>query len=98
MSFALIVRPEAEDDLSEAYNWYEAQRFGLGEEFLLRVESAFESLRHDPHMYTCIYKEMRRKLIRRFPFSIFYLVNKNTISVLAVMHAKRHPKSWKKRV
>jgi toxin ParE1/3/4 len=97
MTWKLIVRPEAEIDIAEAFEWYERQRKGLGIDFLLRVESTFDSLTQDPFAYTPIYKEIRRKLIRRFPYGVFYMINSDTIIVLAVIHAKRHPLSWKSR-
>ena len=40
MSRRLVIRPAAESELSEAYRWYEAQRQGLGSEFLVSVEAA----------------------------------------------------------
>ncbi len=51
MKWHFIVRPEAEQDIAEAFDWYEEQRKGLGDDFLLRVEAAFDSLVHDPYVY-----------------------------------------------
>jgi plasmid stabilization system protein ParE len=93
----LVVRPEAEADLSEAYKWYERQRPGLGDDFLLRIEAALASIQHDPLTYACLYRDVRRKLIRRFPFGLFYIVTDSRIVILAVMHVKRHPKRWRRR-
>ena len=99
MNWSIIIRPEAENDLSESYNWYENQRFGLGNEYILRVEAALESIRYAPLVYACIYKKVRRILIRRFPYGIFYILNQKQkkIIVLAIMHVKRNPKRWKNR-
>ncbi len=66
-----IVRPEAGEDLSEAYYWYERQRPVLGEDSFLRVEADFDSIRYGPQVRTIIYKNIRRKLVRRFPYGIF---------------------------
>ena len=93
-----IVRPEAEQDLSEAYNWYENQLPGLGEDFILRVEASFYSIRYDPQAYPIIYKKVRRKLVRRFPYGVYFVIDQTKISVLAVMHASRHPKHWRNRI
>ena len=41
MSFTLIVKPEAEEDLQAAYDWYEEQQSGLGESFLHQIDQAF---------------------------------------------------------
>jgi len=98
VSWSLIVRSEAETDLSEAYAWYDSKSTGLGEEFLLRVEAAFDSIRYNPLMNSCIYKEARRKVLRRFPFCVFYTIHQTTIFILAVIHAKRNPQHWKGRI
>ena len=98
MTLPLIIRPEAEEELSESYDWYERQRPGLGDDFLLRVEAALDSIRYDPEILPAIYKVARRKLIRRFPYGIFYAIGQNKISVLAIMHTKRHPKHWQNRI
>jgi plasmid stabilization system protein ParE len=40
---------------------------------------------------------LRRTLIRRFPYQIFFILEKNRIVVLAVFHTKRRPKRWQAR-
>jgi len=93
----LIIRPEAEADIEEAYNWYEAQRRGLGEDFLLCLEEGLARIGRNPSIYSVVYKDIRRLLIHRFPFGVFFLEAENSISVLAVLHARRNPKAWKGR-
>ena len=97
MSSKLIFRPEAELDLSEAVNWYEEKVKGLGANFLLNVEAAIESILRTPEAFTPIYKNTRRALVRKFPFGVHYLIDKDKIIVLAVFHVKRNPKELKKR-
>jgi len=93
----VIVRPEAESDIEDTYQWYEAQRKGLGENFLLCVEEALSRVSRDPSIYLVVYKDIRRILIHRFPFGVFFIESESTISVLAVLHARRNPKTWKGR-
>ena len=93
----VIVRPEAEADITDAYQWYETQRKGLGESFLLCVEEALARASRDPTIYPIIYQKARRLLIHRFPFGLFFLADEKGIVVLAVLHARRHPKTWKER-
>ena len=73
MKKPVIVREEAEADLSEAYQWYEQQVRGLGVEFLLCVDGAMASIEKNPHLYPVVHKGViRRALTRRFPYwSIF---------------------------
>jgi plasmid stabilization system protein ParE len=89
--FALIVRALAEADLSSTFRWYETQQPGLGEDFLSCVDSALASLRENPLMYPKAYKHLRRVLLRRFPYAVFYLVDekKSSVTILAVLHCHR---------
>jgi toxin ParE1/3/4 len=84
-------------DIDDAYQWYESQRKGLGQNFLLCVEEAFSSASRKPNIYSIVHKNIRRVLIHRFPFGIFFVESKDNISVLAVLHARRNPKMWKGR-
>ncbi|KJS17299.1 MAG: hypothetical protein VR69_05570 [Peptococcaceae bacterium BRH_c4b] len=97
MMSPLIVRPEAEEDIKEAYLWYEGQRLGLGEDFLLCVEEGLAKIQRNPEMYTIVHRDIRRILIRRFPFGIFYIASSEKLVVLAVLHGQRDPNRWKER-
>jgi plasmid stabilization system protein ParE len=97
MKCSLVIRPKAKSDLQEAFRWYEEQRKGLGLSFLLCVEAGLESIQENPNLCSIIHGPIRRKLIRRFPFGIFYVVRESRISVLAILHCRRDPAEWKKR-
>lgn len=97
MKYTLIVRPEAELELREAFLWYENQNKGLGLEFIRSIDASLSSLTRSPLMYAEIYKNVRRTLIRKFPFELFYLIELNKIIVISFFHAKRDPKIWQKR-
>lgn len=98
MSRELIIRPEAEADIAEAFGWYEARISGLGSEFLLVLDAVFNSILRDPDVYPQVYKQVRRALTRRFPFAVFFLAEKNRVVVLSVFHVRRNPRVWKKRI
>jgi len=70
MSRGLLVKPEAEADLAEAYAWYEEQRAGLGDDLLLCVEAAIDSARRSPELFPLVSGEVRRALTRRFPWRV----------------------------
>jgi plasmid stabilization system protein ParE len=94
MSAGLRLRPEAEADLQEASRWYESQRIGLGDEFLLEVEQGLTRIQETPRLYTEIHGNVRRSLLRRFPYGIFYIVVEDTVVVLAILHQARNPDRW----
>jgi plasmid stabilization system protein ParE len=96
VTLALRIRSEAQQDLQEAARWYEAQRQGLGQEFLNEVVSCLHRIAEQPEMFPTMHRETRRALIRKFPFGIFYRLESQVV-VLAVMHASRDPRRWQSR-
>lgn len=97
MSLRLRIRPEAESDLAEACRWYSQQAQGLAEQFLEEVGIALSRIEEQPGLYGKLHKDIRRTLVRRFPFGIFYIEQPHEIAVLAVMHLARDPGRWKER-
>ena len=85
-------------DIKVAYVWYESQRVGLGEDFLLTLEESYSKITRTPKLYQDIYKTVRRKLVRRFPYGIYFVIREDIIIVIAVLHTKREPQEWHKRV
>ena len=98
MKYKVIVRPEAEDDLEEAFSWYEDKRTGLGYDFLLQVDAGINFINRNPEIHPTEYNGTRKHLIKRFPYKIIYLVEKEEIIILAVIHGKRRPDLIKKRI
>jgi plasmid stabilization system protein ParE len=83
------IRSRAETDLHEAYQWYEAQRPGLGIDFLDELKRAMTLLEGKPERRPCYYRGFRRLLTSRFPYKIFYRVETDQVIVFRVLHAKR---------
>jgi plasmid stabilization system protein ParE len=98
MAVELIVAPEVELDLTEAYAWYESRRVGLGEEFLSAVDASMERIRREPATYARVHEEYRRALIRRFPYAIFFESAETTVTVYALFHTSRDPEKWQLRL
>jgi len=93
----IIIRPEAENEIEDAYDWYENRVPGLGADLLLAIDAILHGISRNPNQYPIIYRNIHRALTRRFPYEILYIVEKTQIVVLAVFHARRNPKSWKTR-
>jgi toxin ParE1/3/4 len=92
-----ILRAAAAADVEEAYDWYEAQREGLGDEFLAAVQAALESILNHPEAAPIVHRETRRVLLRRFPYGIHYRLIDEEVVVVACFHAKRNPRLWSTR-
>ena len=98
MTRELIIRPEAEIEMVEAYDWYEACLQGLGSDFLLSIDAILQAIARNPKQYPIVHRDSRRALARRFPYEVFFLDKGSRIVVLAVFHARRNPKDWRNRV
>lgn len=94
----LIILPEAELDVTQAYIWYEEQELGLGEEFLRRVDDCIQFIRRNPEMYQVAHENYRRAIVRRFPYVVFYEYSETTVIVYAVFHCSQDPKKWRSRL
>jgi plasmid stabilization system protein ParE len=94
----LVLAPEAEQDIAEAYAWYEERRPGLGEEFLSCVEASLEAIRRTPEMHAVVHENFRRGLVRRFPYAVFYEYIGGIVTVYGAFHTPRDPDKWRKRL
>lgn len=97
LKYTVLVRPEAEHDLKEAFIWYEEKRAGLGFDFLLNIQASFEYLERAPLTFPEVYKNVRRSFIKRFPYKIIYRVNQSSVTVLGVIYGGRNPQYFNQR-
>lgn len=81
----------AKDDIDIAFSWYEEQRQKLGFEFLDCVEASIHNILEMLKLYAKQYDNFRRALVRRFPFSIFYTIEKEEIVVHAIFDNRQNP-------
>lgn len=81
----------AKDDLQIAFQWYESQLRGLGLEFLNCVEAVIKTIQDMPKLYAKHHADFRRALVRRFPFSIFYTIEKEEIVLHAIFDNRQDP-------
>jgi toxin ParE1/3/4 len=92
-----IFRPAAAADVEDAWQWYEARREGLGDEFLDVIQATLESITAHPESAPVVHRDVRRQLLRRFPFGLFYRIVEEQVVVVACFHAKRSPRLWRSR-
>lgn len=93
----LRLTPEAELDLDEAHAWYHNQGAGRESRFLRAVDMCLASIQRHPEAHQLVDRRMRRALLRRFPYAVFFEVGKVEIVVYAVFHCARDPRAWRRR-
>lgn len=94
----LRFHPEAQIELLGAAKGYEAEQPGLGKRFLEAVRDATCKIRLSPSMFQCVEGKARRCCVERFPFGLVFREENDEIQILAVIHFKRDPDYWKKRL
>ena len=97
MTPRLVLRPQAEAELLDARDWYEDQRPGLGGDFAAEIDRTLSGILQEPLAYPRVQAEVRRALVGRFPYAIYFRATPNEIVVLAVIHGRRHPRRWQSR-
>jgi toxin ParE1/3/4 len=89
MVFELIIKPIVFDDAEEAINYYEKKLKGLGNRFYSSFLASLNEIQLNPLNYAYIKKPVRRHIIFKFPYKIYYLVSEQTIYVIGISHTKR---------
>ena len=99
MEYELFLSQEAEKDIEQAAIWYEERRNGLGREYLLCIQAMLSTIQRNPQLFSILYRNVRRALIRRFPYGIFFFIDdeRRRIVVVGVLHARRSPHIWQER-
>ena len=92
MSLPIIFRPIARLEMDDAMGWYQKQKEGLEAEFKDAVDQLLERIAAAPLRFGPVRGEIRRALLRRFPYAIHFVPEPNTIIVPAVFHPQRDPR------
>jgi plasmid stabilization system protein ParE len=85
-------------ELAEVSHYYEDRVSGLGFAFTDDVEKGLKAVSDNPESCEQVSKDLRRKVLHRFPYSLIYAVERDRIRILAVAHHKRRPEYWRYRL
>ncbi len=95
--YRLVAEPAADLDVEAAFAWYQNERTGLGVEFLDELRVAYGRIADGPLKYRELRSVIRRTLLRRFPYAVYFSVEGEVVVILAVLHAHRDPAEWQTR-
>ena len=90
--------PDADAEVTDAAQYYEVRKAGLGSDLIREVERALDHILTNPEASQQIGRQMRRKHLLRFPYNLIYVVYPDRIRILACAHQKRRPFYWRKRL
>jgi plasmid stabilization system protein ParE len=92
-----FVRPEAQADIREAARWYESREAGLGLRFVGEVRASLQHITYTPLRFPIVEKDVRRALLHKFPYSVYFVSEPEAEAIIAVLHQHRRPTAWKSR-
>lgn len=92
VTISVVVRAAAAADLARAVSYY--QGVGHGERFLAELDRVVDRVRELPSSAPVVMPEVRRALMRRYPYAVFYLFEPQRLVVLAVLHQRANPRRW----
>lgn len=93
----LRFRKRARAEIEEAFAWYLARSPVAAEQFVVAVDEAIAEIERDPERNRIIHGRLRRVLLAHYPYGVYYKVYSHMISVVGVIHERRHPDTWRRR-
>ena len=90
-------RSEAASDVVLAREWYDGQRPGLGDDFVRSFERVIGLVSEHPEAFPEIAVGLRRALLGRFPYAVYYRLDDDLVDVIACLHTRRSPSRWRGR-
>ena len=97
MTRAVIIRPAAERDIREAHRWYLEISPRFSEQFTVEVERAITAASENPLAFQVFHRSLRRVLLRRFPFAVFFVAEESRVVIVGVLHQSRDPRIAQRR-
>jgi plasmid stabilization system protein ParE len=97
MSLPVVLRAEAETEFDEAFDFYDGRQAGLGTDFAAEVQKVFDRLSANPLIHQVVFADIRKAVVKRFPYCIYYRAHADRVEVIAVFHTSRDPSIWQGR-
>jgi len=95
--YSIIFTRAARAEPIGAQDCYEGEVTGLGRRFRQAIDAVIERMSDNPRQFPTVFKNVRRALLRRYPYSLLFVIGDEALTVIACFHASRDPSHWQKR-
>ena len=96
--FSIEISDEAEIDFDKSYEYYFEDSPKVADAFFRRINVSFEDIKQNPFTFPVAYKNVRKYVMKKFPFVIYYQIVNSIIKVIAIFHTSRNPEIWNERI
>lgn len=96
--FSIEISDEAEIDFDKSYEYYFKDNSKIADRFFKKINLSFEEIKQNPHAFSIAHKDIRKYIVKKFPFVIYYQVVSSAIRVIAIFHTSRNPEIWNERI
>jgi plasmid stabilization system protein ParE len=97
VTLPVVLRDEAQGEFLAAFDHYEGVRPGLGVDFAARVQKVFDRIAAKPQIHAVVFADIRKAVVTRFPYCVFYRDDTTRVEVIAIFHSRRDPSVWQAR-
>jgi len=96
MNWNIILKDTAKSEIDESFLYYEIQLQNLGNQFAQSVSESFDKIQSNPFSFPVVYRDIRRSIVKRFPFVIYFSIDisTNEITIISVFHTSRNSANW----
>jgi plasmid stabilization system protein ParE len=95
--YTVLILPDAEAEIAAAFAWYLERNPQAADAFRSEVFDVIDSLREAPTKWKMTEDGARRRVLRHFPYTVYFDVEDEAVFVLAVAHQRRLPGYWQQR-
>lgn len=92
MTRRMVLRPEAAEEIRDAASWYVERGSHLEADFLTEVAARLDAAREAPERFPVVEGEMRKAVLRRFPYIILFRARPEEVVIVSCFHTRRDPK------
>ena len=97
-NFSIELSDDAEIDLKSSFEYYFYEDSQVADSFFKQINISFEEIKQDPEMFPIVYGSIRKYVLKKFPFVIYYRIDNVIVQIIAIFHTSRNPQIWNERI
>ena len=97
MIYRIVLSPDAESECQSALGWYALEDIELALRFTAAIDAILRRIAETPYAFPRVKNSTQRAVLKRFPYSVYFIVTVDLIRVISVLHHRRAETHWQRR-